>query len=1157
MASKEEQPSRLRGILLRRTLRTFLVVGVGLLAALVFLMGGSAPAAANTPVSGVITVDTTWTAGMSPIWVEGDVLVTGGATLTIDPGVEVRFNGFYDLTVADGALVADGDAAGAGIIQFTSNFTFPFAGAWDGIYINGDLGNSVLDDIEIQWATTGLTFNGASVPVSNTQILDSLWYGVYVGSSSVLAYDLSFTGCTISNAGSYGMYFSSMFDTNLTLQVSGCTFSGYGSSGLAFGSLQWADFDITVADSSFNASNRAVTFDSTNWGDLDEGNALRFTFRDNWLNSSSDFAGVYMPWDMYDFDEVTLVFDGNTFIGGGGRGYGLYLDDYWGAPDSEQAFTLQVTNNVFQDLTSSGVQFDQIVDFRNTSLIFTDNTFENTIGTVMDYGVYTFWAPYYSLDTYDNWYTLTIERNTAIDLSTAAVYMVTGTADGFRNVDLSIDGNDFLNAQTFPTMDHGVYLPQFRYDDWSEPGTFTLSVDGNTAVDLDDYAVYFTSSISGFRTVDIGINGNTFQNNQTSLMDGGVFFSSSPSYTTSYPGSFTLVATGNGFQDISNYALYFVSISSFSDVAFYVANNDFSGSSYGFYLAGGVDYAETLAFAFSDNTASMLGNWALYASGFTGLSLTESTASFTVSGNTISDSPNGLYLGSVTDYSIPSPILIENNVMTDITGTAIELGWHDRTNSRVMVRSNTITGPTNTAILLNAFDDQTAVVDITLNTIQGAERGIQVTYPAYSSGDTTLNIVNNDVQDISEYGIYIYEVYRAAAFITISDNVVTAAQDSFFSAGLIYFDGGGNGWYRALADIDITSNVLDGGLHAVYFHGTSGLGATILFDISQLTVTESAFGVTLDFPVGHAADIMNVRIADSTFLNNHRGFLFMNQPGWGLLPVDIRNVQVTGFGTWGGYAFFMGANNGGIVEVNVHSSTFQAASGALGDVYAGTGPLTMNFWYIDSITSGVSNDPAQIIRTLWVVNVEVMIGKNLDTRAPSGIVVYATDQFGRQSFMSVTDSTGMVTGQLVSGNIIAYTGGTSYAGPAVNALIAEWGPFNATQAATFTSNATVQIFFTADNDGDGLHNAVDPDDDNDGIPDAVDQNPLAAGFLDYAAPPYSLHLWVLLGLIGAFVIALILRMWGGSPIQMRKKRPPKPPKEPVGMEEPLPPIELE
>ncbi|MFQ5552954.1 MAG: right-handed parallel beta-helix repeat-containing protein [Thermoplasmata archaeon] len=1155
MATEQDQPSRLGGIL-RRTLRTTLVLGIGMLAALMFLMGGSAPAAANTPVSGTIGVDTTWTIGMSPIWVEGNVVVTSGATLTVDPGVEVRFDGFFSITIADGALVADGDAAGAGVILFTSNFTFPFRGAYYGIIFNGDTGLSVVDDVVIEYAYRGLTFNGVSVPVTNTQFNEMSAHGVYVANSGVATYSLSFAGCSITNTSSYGMYIDSQFDTNLDLQVSGCTFSNYGTAALYFGTLQWANFTFSIDASTFNSSMRAVYFGSSIWADVDEGNTFRFTFSNNWVNSSIDSYAIYMPFDAYNFRETTFVIDGNTFLGQQSRPYGIYLDDFWGVPGDDQAFTLQVTGNTFSDLTSMGVRFDQVVDFRNVSLVVSNNLFENTATTWMDYGVYTFWAPYYSQNTRDNLYALTIEGNTVTDLDFAGVYIAAGSSDGFRRVTASIDGNTFRNTRTFATLDYGVYLPQFRFDDASVPASFTLSVDGNTAEDLDDYAVYFSSSISGFRTVDIGINANVFENNLTSLMDGGVFFSSSPTYTTAYPGSFTLAATGNMFQDINNYALYLFSISSFSDVSLDVRNNDFSGSTYGLYLGGGVDYAQSLSFAFSDNTATMLGNWALYASGFTGLSLTQSTATFAVSGNTISDSPNGLHLGSVTDYNLASPVLIENNVMTDISGTAIELGWHDNTNSRVMVRSNTITGPTARAILLTAFQDQTAIVDITLNTIQGAGRGISVTYPATSSGDTTLNIVNNDIQDITEYGIYIYEVYRAAAFITITDNVVTASQDSFFSAGLIYFDSGASGWYRALADIDIASNVLDGGLYAVYFYGTTGFGATILLDVSQLTVTESAFGVALDFPVGHAADIMNVRIADSTFLNNHRGFMFMGQPGFGLLPVDVRNVQATGFGTWGGYAFFMGANSGGIVEVNVRSSTFQAASGALGDVYAGTGPLTMNFWFIDSITSGVSNDPSQVIRTLWTVNVEVITGKNLDVRAPSGIVVFAVDQFGRQSFMSVTDSSGMVMGQLVSGNIIAYAGGTSYAGPAVNTLVAEWGPFNATQAATFNGNSTVQIFFTADNDGDGLHNGVDPDDDNDGVPDVVDQNPFAAGFLDYKAPPYSFHLWVLLGLIGAFILTLVLKLWTGSPLQIRKK-PPKPPKKPVGVEEPLPPIELE
>jgi hypothetical protein len=74
-----------------------------------FLLPGQA-VLADTYVSGNITSNTTWNLAGSPYIVTGNVYI-GNATLTIDPGVEVRFNPNTSLKVGHygtGTLIADG-----------------------------------------------------------------------------------------------------------------------------------------------------------------------------------------------------------------------------------------------------------------------------------------------------------------------------------------------------------------------------------------------------------------------------------------------------------------------------------------------------------------------------------------------------------------------------------------------------------------------------------------------------------------------------------------------------------------------------------------------------------------------------------------------------------------------------------------------------------------------------------------------------------------------------------------------------------------------------------------------------------------------------------------------------------------------------------------
>jgi len=69
----------------------------------------SGPALA-TDVCGPITSDTTWTLADSPYVVTCNVVVFGGATLTIEPGVEVRFQPGTRLVAQDATIEALGTA---------------------------------------------------------------------------------------------------------------------------------------------------------------------------------------------------------------------------------------------------------------------------------------------------------------------------------------------------------------------------------------------------------------------------------------------------------------------------------------------------------------------------------------------------------------------------------------------------------------------------------------------------------------------------------------------------------------------------------------------------------------------------------------------------------------------------------------------------------------------------------------------------------------------------------------------------------------------------------------------------------------------------------------------------------------------------------------
>ncbi|MEA2972636.1 MAG: hypothetical protein QOG82_1094, partial [Actinomycetota bacterium] len=96
------------------------------------LLSGTARAATSVP-GATISTDTTWNLAGSPYVVSGDVTVSAAATLSIDPGVVVQFDGDFGIEVAPGATLASNGTAG----QPVSITAFDPATSWNTIQVSG------------------------------------------------------------------------------------------------------------------------------------------------------------------------------------------------------------------------------------------------------------------------------------------------------------------------------------------------------------------------------------------------------------------------------------------------------------------------------------------------------------------------------------------------------------------------------------------------------------------------------------------------------------------------------------------------------------------------------------------------------------------------------------------------------------------------------------------------------------------------------------------------------------------------------------------------------------------------------------------------------------------------------------------------------------
>jgi parallel beta-helix repeat protein len=161
-----------------------------------------------TYVEGEIMQDTIWTLLDSPFVVSKNVTVSSNATLTIEPGVEVRFGGNFSIIVR-GRLNASGTPDK--MITFTSNKYNSTKADWGTIILLNRTIQSTLAYCSVEYATNGITIRNASAEIQNCEITNNLQNGVTIENGTV-----EIMNNVISNNSQSGIYITG--DNQITIQ---------------------------------------------------------------------------------------------------------------------------------------------------------------------------------------------------------------------------------------------------------------------------------------------------------------------------------------------------------------------------------------------------------------------------------------------------------------------------------------------------------------------------------------------------------------------------------------------------------------------------------------------------------------------------------------------------------------------------------------------------------------------------------------------------------------------------------------------------------------------------------------------------------------------------------------------------------------------------
>ena len=247
------------------------------------------PVVEATYVNGAITQNTDWTMVDSPFIVSNDIVVYPNATLTIEPGVQVRFGDNFSVTV-NGAIIADGTQDRN--IVFTSNNINPRQGRWGTIHVDttqecsitnctieyGQSGVTVnngalnLQDDVVSLNGNGVVVNGGDTVIENSQINNNTMDGVNINGSAQVTVQNN-----VINSNGNGIDISGYLTETISISQNNLTSNSQ--SGVLLEGNEYDDLVITRNNISFNDFGFQIT-----------GNASSY-ITENYISNNTD--GIY------------------------------------------------------------------------------------------------------------------------------------------------------------------------------------------------------------------------------------------------------------------------------------------------------------------------------------------------------------------------------------------------------------------------------------------------------------------------------------------------------------------------------------------------------------------------------------------------------------------------------------------------------------------------------------------------------------------------------------------------------------------------------------------------------------------------------------------------------------------------------------------------